>query len=105
MDAMPDDIDIIETTDEEGNVHIFERVEEVEIEGQLYALLLYQGAENEPPREGYDEEVVVMKVGKDPDGTDVFEQIEDEAEFEKVIAHIESLTESEAEDEDEAEDA
>jgi uncharacterized protein YrzB (UPF0473 family) len=102
-------VDIIETTDEDGKVHIFERVEEIEVDGNAYALLVYQGSEDEKPPEGYDEEIVVMKISKDPDGTDVFEQIEDEAEFERVLNYIESLDmddiEVVASDEDDAEGA
>ena len=90
-------VEIIETTDENGKVHIFERVEEVEVEGNTYALLVYRGGEDEPLPEGADEEVVVMRVSKDPDGTDVFEQIEDEAEFDKVLAHIDTLDSTEFE--------
>jgi uncharacterized protein YrzB (UPF0473 family) len=92
-----DGVEIIETTDENGKVHIFERVEEVEVEGNTYALLVYRGGEDEPLPEGADEEVVVMRVSKDPDGTDVFEQIEDEAEFDKVLAYIDTLESTEFE--------
>jgi uncharacterized protein YrzB (UPF0473 family) len=90
-------VEIIETTDENGKVHIFERVEEIEVDGNAYALLVYRGGEDEPVPEGADEEVVVMRVTKDPDGTDVFEQIEDEAEFEKVLAFIDTLESSDFE--------
>jgi uncharacterized protein YrzB (UPF0473 family) len=92
MSDLNDGVNIIETTDEDGKVHIFERVEEIEVDGKPYALLVYQGNEDdEAPPEGHDEEIVVMRVSKDPDGTDVFEQIDDEAEFEKVLSYIESL--------------
>jgi uncharacterized protein YrzB (UPF0473 family) len=107
MTDMQDQLDIIETTDEEGKVHIFERVDEIEIEGRPYALLVYRGSEGEEPPEGHDEEVVVMRISQDPDGTDVFEQIEDEAEFERVISFIEAMDDSDFEvvGDDEEEDA
>jgi hypothetical protein len=87
--------DIIETTDEEGQVHIFEKVSELEVDGQEYALLIYKGnsydAEGEEKKdEGYEEEVVVMKISYE-DGQEVFEAIEDEAEFERVVAYIDTL--------------
>jgi hypothetical protein len=94
--------DIVETTDEDGQVHIFEKIDEYELDGKRYALLIYQGGEEdeekeESAEEGYEEEVVVMRVVHEPDG-DVFEAIEDEAEFERVVKYIE---EAGAEDDDE----
>ncbi len=107
--------DIIETTDEEGNVHVFEKVDEYEFEGKRYALLIYQGGDDADEGddeaestngngngsdEGYDEEVVVMRVVHEEDG-DVFEAIEDEGEFERVVQYIEQA--GAAEDDDEGE--
>jgi len=91
--------DIIETTDEDGTVHIFEKVSEMEIEGKDYALLIYKGneykeneseSENGAETEGYDEEVVVMRITHEG-GEEVYEAIEDEAEFNKVVAFIENM--------------
>jgi Protein of unknown function (DUF1292) len=86
-------VEVVETTDENGVVHYFERIDEMEVDGQAYALLLYQGTEEdeapEDGEEGYDEEFVLMKVIKDADGTPVYEYIEDEAEFNKVAAELE----------------
>ncbi len=86
-------IDIIETTDENGQIHIFEKIEEYEMDNQRYALLIYQGddEEDEPEEDlGYDEEIVVMRIMKDVDqATEIFEAIEDEAEFQKVVKMIE----------------
>ena len=86
-------VEVVETTDENGVVHYFERIDEMEIDGQAYALLLYQGTEEdeapEEGEEGYDEEFVLMKVIKDADGTPVYEYIEDEEEFNRVAAELE----------------
>jgi hypothetical protein len=91
--------DIIETTDEEGQIHIFEKVSELEVDGQEYALLIYKGnseGENEAAKEeGYEEEVVVMKISYE-DGQEVFEAIEDEAEFERVVAYIDAMEEDDS---------
>lgn len=103
--------DFIETTDEEGNVHVFEKIDEYEVEGELYALLIYQPGDDknaspngshphEPEDEeddeeedddegGYDEEVIIMKITKDDDGAQVFEAIDDEEEFQRVVKFIE----------------
>ena len=95
-----DETDIIETTDEEGQVHIFEKISELEIEGQEYALLIYKGnnpdAEEKAEEEGYEEEVVVMKISYE-DGQEVYEAIEDEEEFNKVVAYIDNLEDEDGE--------
>ncbi|MBX2861293.1 MAG: DUF1292 domain-containing protein [Vampirovibrio sp.] len=101
--------EIIETADEEGNVHVFEKIDDFELDGQHYALLIYQGGgehdnstcgnpdhqpepaakkEGEGEEEGYEEELVVMRIIKDGDG-DMFEAIEDEAEFQKISKYLE----------------
>ena len=91
-----EEADIIETTDEDGQVHIFEKISELEIDGQDYALLIYKGTgEGEKPAsaegdETPEEEVVVMRISHE-DGLEVYEAIEDEEEFERVVAAIETL--------------
>ena len=95
-----EETDIIQTTDEEGQIHVFEKVDELEIDGQEYALLIYKGTdyeEGKPAEEGHDEEVVVMKISYE-DGQEVFEAIEDEEEFERVVSFIENM---EVDDDDE----
>ena len=80
---------IIETIDEEGNVIKFELYDIVEVESREYALLLPVDSE-----EGEDEEIVLMRLTKD--GEDyLFETIDDEEEFDKVAAYVESLEEDE----------
>ena len=90
---------IITTSDDEGAVHLFEKIQDLEVDGKPYALMVYLGKEEDLDKdeiaaradaEGYDEEVVVMKVSVE-DGAEVYEAVEDEAEFEKVVAHIETL--------------
>lgn len=93
--------DIIETTDEEGQVHIFEKVSELEVEGQEYALLIYKGsgeqeASEESKESDEEEEVVVMKISYE-DGQEVYEAIEDEEEFERVVAFIENMDDDDSE--------
>lgn len=104
--------DIITTTDEEGKIHLFEKVDELEIEGSRYALLIYQGsgdeeeegdeaeatAEDKNPLEGYDEEIVVMRVSVEDD-CDVYEAIDNEEEFERVVQYIEQMEEDDDEEE------
>jgi hypothetical protein len=116
--------EVVETTDEEGKIHYFEKVEEVEVDGKSYALLIYQGSEDDEEEEGgeghvhtdackhgsgegddeegYEEEIVLMRISREDDG-DVYETIEDDEEFEKVMQHIEALDDG-AEEEEESEE-
>ena len=82
-----EDNQLIETIDEEGNVIKFELFDIVEVENKEYALLLPTDAQ-----EGEDDELVLMRLLKD--GEDyLFETIDDDAEFDKVAAYVESLEE------------
>ncbi len=79
-----DEENIIEMTDEDGNVVRCELFDIVEFEGKQYALLLEADSEEEEP------EVVLMRYTED--GDDVFfETIDDDEEFDKVQNYIESL--------------
>ena len=85
---------LIETVDEEGNVITFELYDIVEVDEQEYALLL----PSEDKEESDEAELLIMRLTKD--GEDyLFETIEDEAEFEKVAAYVESLEDEEYEEE------
>ncbi len=86
---MADEDQIIETIDENGNVIKFELFDIVEVDEQEYALLLPVDEEEEST------EVVLMRLSKDGEEY-LFETIDDDEEFEKVAAYVESM-----EDEDE----
>ena len=79
---------IIETTDEEGNVIKFELFDVIEFNEQEYALLLPVDEEEEDP------EMVLMRVVTEGDEYS-FETIVDEEEFEAVAEYIESFDEEE----------
>ena len=84
-----EDNHLIDTIDEDGNVIKFELFDIVEVDSQEYALLLPTEAQ-----EGEDDELVLMRLLKD--GEDyLFETIDDDAEFEKVAAYVESLEDEE----------
>ncbi len=95
-----DEAPVIFTTDEEGVEHRFQMIDMIEVEGQMYGLLLYLGEQDDADvEEGYDEEVVVMRIIEE-DGEQVFEAIEDEDEFERVLAYVEQMELDEDEDEE-----
>ena len=79
-----DEENIIEMTDEEGNVVKCELYDIVEFEGKQYALLIDSESDEDEP------EVVLMKYSEE--GEDVFfETIDDDEEFDKVQNYIENL--------------
>ena len=80
---------IIETVDENGNEVKFELFDIIVVDNQEYALLTN-------PEEEDSENIVVMRLIQEGSGYSM-ETIEDDNEFEKVEAYIESL-EDEAED-------
>jgi uncharacterized protein YrzB (UPF0473 family) len=87
-----DEENIIEITDEDGDVIKCELYDIVEFEGKQYALLLEADSDEDEP------EVVLMRYTEE--GEDVyFETIDDDDEFNKVQDYIESL-EEEIEDEE-----
>ncbi len=93
-----EDSPVIFTTDEEGMEHRFQMIDMIEVEGQTYGLLLYLTDNEEDSEEGYNEEIVVMRIVEE-NGEQVFEAIEDEDEFEKVVAYVEQMDEDDDEDE------
>ena len=87
---------LIETVDDEGNVVNFELFDIIEFEDKEYALLLPPDASEES-----DDEIVLMRLSKD--GEDyIFETIDDDEEFDKVAAFVESLDDEEENEEEDA---
>ncbi|MBE6584801.1 MAG: DUF1292 domain-containing protein [Ruminococcaceae bacterium] len=80
-------------TDEEGNEIDFEVIGEAELDGTVYYAMEPVGAED--AEDGVIEYVLLKKV-TDEDGEDMFESIDDEAEFDKVAAYFDDLFDSEA---------
>ena len=89
---------LIETIDENGNVITFELYDIVEVDEQEYALLL--PTDDEEDADDEDAEIVLMRLSKN--GEDyLFETIEDDEEFNRVAAYVESLDEDIEEEEEE----
>jgi len=88
---------IIETVDEEGTVVKFELIDIVELDEIEYGLLL-PICDSEDDEEEEDE-VVIMRLKKE--GEDfIFEAIEDDDEFDKVVEAIQADAESEDDEEE-----
>lgn len=88
---------LIETIDEEGNVINFELIDIIEMEGQEYGLLLPKDEDDEEEKE-----VVLMRLMKEGEEY-VFEMIETDEEFNKVVEYMDTLEEAEEESEEDAE--
>ena len=83
---------LIEITDEEGNVLKCGLYDIIEFEGNQYAVLLEAEYDEDEP------EMVLMRYSEE-DGESYFETIDDDEEFEKVSQYIETL-DDEIEDEE-----
>ncbi|MBI6545353.1 MAG: DUF1292 domain-containing protein [Cyanobacteria bacterium NC_groundwater_1444_Ag_S-0.65um_54_12] len=83
MELTDDNDNLITLQDEEGNEHEFEVVDVIEVAGKEYALLLPADAEEED-----EESVLVLRFDDD-----TLSVIEDEAEFNQVVAYLEELGE------------
>lgn len=88
MELEEDGENLITLQDEEGNEHEFAVVDIIEVDGKEYALLMpAEGEEDE------DEESVLVLRFED----DTLVMIEDEAEFNKVVAFLEEMGDEEEE--------
>ena len=86
------DEQLIETIDEDGNIINFELIDIVETDdGKEYGLLLPK-EENDDPEE--EKEVVLMRLTKEGEEY-IFEMIEDDEEFNKVVEFIDAMDEVE----------
>jgi len=94
------DSQVIQTEDEDGNLHNFELIDIIEVDEQEYGILLYVEDENASEEEQEEQELAIMRLIKDGDGY-IFETIEDEAEFEKVSAFVEAELNADLDDEEE----
>ena len=88
---------LIETIDDEGNVINFELIDIVEMDGQEYGLLLPRGEDGKENDDSEDGEVVLMRLTKEGEEY-IFEMIEDDEEFNRVVDYIDSLDDVEDEE-------
>lgn len=82
---------LIETIDEEGNVINFELIDIIDMDGQEYGLLLPKDENDDSDEE---KEVVLMRLTKEGEEY-IFEMIEDDEEFNKVVEFIDTLDDAE----------
>ncbi len=83
---------LIEITDDDGNVIKCELYDIIEFENQQYALLTEADSEEDEP------EVVLMKYTEEGEDS-YFETIDDDDEFERVSNYIENLDDEDTDEE------
>lgn len=93
MPPIEEDLDdaaenLITLQDEEGNEHEFAVVDIIEVDGREYALLM----PNEPEDQEGDDSVLVLRFEED-----ALVMIEDEEEFDRVVAYLDEMNEEEEE--------
>ena len=99
---------IIKTQDENGEIHNFELVDIIKHNDKEYGLLVHLPSEEGECSCGHDhdeeeddeEEVVIMRLSKEDDSY-TFETIEDDEEFNEVVALLEEEGELEEVEDDE----
>ncbi len=76
--------EVVILTDEEGNEREFIIVETMPLENQHYAVLV--------PADGNDEDGFIMRIEEDENGEEYLIDIEEEEEWNRVVAAYEQLT-------------
>ena len=81
--------EIIELTDEDGNVTRFEYMTTIDYEGELYVALMLADEDEEDEEGG---NVVILKIEQDENGEDMYVSLEDDqladAVFEKFMEMV-----------------
>ena len=78
--------DFVTLTDEEGNEYEFEILKEIEIDGTTYVALL--PADDDDDEDDESEDIYLVRIAYDGDD-ELYEVIEDDAEYDKVAAVFE----------------
>ena len=81
-------------TDEDGVEQTFQLVQTVEVDGKQYGVLVAADEDMEETGEEADEEdegdILILRVTEE-NGEEYFEEIEDDAEFQKVVKYLELM--------------
>ena len=94
---------IITLEGDDGHSYSCQILDIFEFEGNEYALLLNLSEGGEPEGEAEDDgsSIVIMRLTQ-KDEQSIFQTIESEEEFERVVAHVEELVKSAQEEDEEA---
>ena len=78
-----EDTNLVELTDEDGNVAQFEYLDTVEHKGESYVVFMALAEEDEEDEE--EGEVVILKIAQDDQGEDIYVTCEDDEVVEEVF--------------------
>jgi uncharacterized protein YrzB (UPF0473 family) len=100
-----DDEAIITLEGEDGQSYECQILDIFDFEGQEYALLLKKASDKDAPKPEDDEDgsLVIMRLIQRDDQS-IFQTIESDEEFDKVVAHVEELARMSEEGEGEGEE-
>lgn len=91
-----EEFDTIILTDDEGHDHEFLHLDTLEVEGSTYFVMMPISGEGEEVGEDEEsDEAIILKLGKDAEGSEMLIDIEDDEEWEKVADAWESMDEDE----------
>jgi uncharacterized protein YrzB (UPF0473 family) len=88
-----EEFDTVILTDDEGQDHEFLHLDTLELDGSTYYVLMPALEEDFQSEDG--DEVIILKLGNDPQGEEILIDIEDDEEWEKVADAWEAMVESE----------
>lgn len=88
-----EEFDTVVLTDDEGIDHEFLHLDTLELEGSTYFVLMPISEEDSEDEDA--DEAIILKLGKDAEGNEMLQDIEDDEEWEKVADAWENLVESE----------
>lgn len=96
-----DEADLYTLVDEEGNEKLFELIDILEENGQVYFALIPHIEDPNELLEG-EVELVVLNAKKDADGNEILEPIETDEEYDRIAeAFLERLNEEDDEEDEE----
>lgn len=99
QEELMDNADLYTLVDEEGNEKLFELIDVLEENGQVYFALIPHIENPEELLEG-EVELVVLCAKTDADGNEILEPIESDAEYERIADLFIERLDEEADDED-----
>ena len=91
-----EDIDIVTVVDEEGREHEYELFHILQVDGKEYAVLYPLDEDDE---ESDEVEATILRIETDADGDEALVDIEDDDEWNKVVAAWEALIDEDDEEE------
>ena len=104
QDEMMDAVDLYTLVDEEGNEKLFELVDMLEENGQVYFALIPHIEDPNELLEG-EVELVVLCAKTDEDGNEILEPIESDEEYERIADLFIERLDAEFDDEEDSDNA